>query len=410
MHTSIHHQSFNDLRNVKKHSTPKFYSVPHSRIVEEGENVKFQCAVAGHPVPWSTWDKNGNIVTQSSRITISEKDDLQILEIEQVTFEDAGLYRITLENDFGRIEATARLDVIASKGSTSRGTNSVHSSPRKSGSYSKRLMGNSTSIGGRLALSCSLRGSSVPLSKKYYHNGNEIFESKRIKFEIESNNLNLYIDDVQLADQGEYTIVCEFENNKIISSTTYVDVYKTKDMIPKEAPKIIKHLDRNIKCNEGISIDLILKIESCVPYQWIWKKDNATIKDSEYFSYIDHGNGLLALRILDPFCIDSGLYSCLITSIYGETETSARLVVSEECMDNYNEIPILMELSSPVIEYQNKHVSFSAKFLTSDNSKIFWNVGGINVTPSCSNFMVRFLHFIQLLDVLCFKVSLYQMS
>lgn len=30
--------------------------------------------------------------------------------------EDAGLYRITLENDFGRVEAVARLDVISHKG------------------------------------------------------------------------------------------------------------------------------------------------------------------------------------------------------------------------------------------------------------------------------------------------------
>lgn len=84
--------------------SPKFYAVPHSRVAEEGETVQFQCAIAGHPTPWNTWDKDGDIVTQTSRITIKERDDLRILEIDEVTHEDAGLYRITLENEYGRLE------------------------------------------------------------------------------------------------------------------------------------------------------------------------------------------------------------------------------------------------------------------------------------------------------------------
>lgn len=93
-------------------AAPKFYAVPHNRVAEEGDTVRFQCAVAGHPAPWSNWDKDGSTVTSTSRVTIREKDDLRILEIVQVSYEDAGLYRITLENDIGRVEATARLEVI----------------------------------------------------------------------------------------------------------------------------------------------------------------------------------------------------------------------------------------------------------------------------------------------------------
>jgi len=80
--------------------------------VEEGATVRFQCAIAGHPIPWVTWDKDGLIITPSRRLTIKEKDDLRVVEISEVTLEDAGLYRVTLENDVGRVEASARLDVI----------------------------------------------------------------------------------------------------------------------------------------------------------------------------------------------------------------------------------------------------------------------------------------------------------
>ncbi|VVC98459.1 unnamed protein product, partial [Leptidea sinapis] len=83
----------------------------------EGDTVVFQCAVAGLPPPWATWDKDGLIIIPSSRITIKEKDEmLRILQIEQVSIDDVGLYRISLENEYGRAEASARLEVISHKG------------------------------------------------------------------------------------------------------------------------------------------------------------------------------------------------------------------------------------------------------------------------------------------------------
>lgn len=75
--------------------------------------MRFQCAVVGHPTPWTKWDKNGTMVTPTTRISIKEKEDVKILEIVEVTLEDAGLYRVIVENDYGRIEASARLEVIS---------------------------------------------------------------------------------------------------------------------------------------------------------------------------------------------------------------------------------------------------------------------------------------------------------
>lgn len=57
-------------------------------------------------------------MTPSSRLSVTERDDLRTLELREVTVEDAGLYRVTLENEMGSIEATARLDIIGK--STSR--------------------------------------------------------------------------------------------------------------------------------------------------------------------------------------------------------------------------------------------------------------------------------------------------
>ncbi|XP_043286606.1 titin homolog isoform X2 [Venturia canescens] len=117
---------------------PKFYAVPHNRVAEEGETVRFQCAIAGHPTPWVTWDKDGIPVTPTTRITLKEKDDVRILEITEINHEDAGLYRITLENDVGRTEATARLEIIKGRhGSLPRTIRTRSASPRTYSIYSR---------------------------------------------------------------------------------------------------------------------------------------------------------------------------------------------------------------------------------------------------------------------------------
>lgn len=37
--------------------SPRFYSVPHDRIAEEGETVRMTASARGMPSPWTTWTK-----------------------------------------------------------------------------------------------------------------------------------------------------------------------------------------------------------------------------------------------------------------------------------------------------------------------------------------------------------------
>lgn len=155
-----------------KVTPPKFYAIPHNRIAEEGETVRFQCSISGHPDPWVTWDKDGVSVVPTARISIVEKDDLRILEISEVTLEDAGLYRVTLENNVGKIEATARLDVIGHSRLPNRGLRALSSSPapRMIPSFSRRITGTIGRLGNRSIFACDIRGSPAP-NVKWYKDG-----------------------------------------------------------------------------------------------------------------------------------------------------------------------------------------------------------------------------------------------
>lgn len=71
---------------------PKFYSVPHNKIAETGETVRFQCNVGGNPSPRVTWDRDNiaikpETIAPAGRVSIEERDDVRVLEIRNVTSE-----------------------------------------------------------------------------------------------------------------------------------------------------------------------------------------------------------------------------------------------------------------------------------------------------------------------------------
>ncbi|KAK0181087.1 hypothetical protein PV327_003402 [Microctonus hyperodae] len=165
-------------RRPKMPIGPKFYAVPHNRVAEEGETVRFQCAVAGHPAPWVTWDKDGISVMPTTRISLKEKDDVRILEITDITHEDAGLYRITLENDVGRTEATARLEIIRGRqNSVSRSIDTRSASPKTYSNYGRSRLSPSPRPDARLQPSrlndaYSDRGGTISPTHPQWHQRN----------------------------------------------------------------------------------------------------------------------------------------------------------------------------------------------------------------------------------------------
>lgn len=242
------------------------------------------CNLHRHPIPWSTWDKDGIIVTPSSRFTIKERDDMRYLEIEEVCFEDAGLYRITLENDYGRIEATARLDIIKSRKSSTRGIRATSAPSRHERSVSRRISGYSTKIGGRMALATQTRASSIPAKQTVYHNGYDITSCERLSITENENEILLEIAHVKKSDEGEYTLMMESLDGGIFTTSTFVRVLYTDENDPNETlpPEIERKLSDIISI-EGLPIDLTFKINCRVPFDYVWMKDDELIMNSDDF-------------------------------------------------------------------------------------------------------------------------------
>jgi len=244
---------------------PKFYAVPHNRVAEEGETVRFQCAVAGHPSPWTTWDKNGAIVTPTARLSITERDDLRVLEITEVTVEDAGLYRIVLENDVGRVEATARLEVIGPHGYLTKVANARarSTSPRTAPTFRRRVVGSVGRLGSRLTLACDVRASPSPIPS-WYRDGELVVYTGRIKPSWDGESAMLEIECCELEDAGVYTCVVQNELGKCQCSAE-VTLLAADDFAEETPPAFVEGLKDTV-LEEGTTTEIKVQIQGTSPF------------------------------------------------------------------------------------------------------------------------------------------------
>ncbi|XP_017656046.1 myosin light chain kinase, smooth muscle isoform X1 [Nannospalax galili] len=91
---------------------PKFATKLGRAVVKEGQMGRFSCKITGRPPPQVTWLK-GNVPLQpSARVSMSEKNGMQVLEIHEVTRDDMGLYTCMVVNGSGKASMSAELSIL----------------------------------------------------------------------------------------------------------------------------------------------------------------------------------------------------------------------------------------------------------------------------------------------------------
>ncbi|XP_023372047.1 myosin light chain kinase, smooth muscle isoform X1 [Otolemur garnettii] len=90
---------------------PKFATKLGRAVVKEGQIGRFSCKITGRPQPQVTWLK-GNVPLQpSARVSMSEKNGVQVLEIHEVNQDDVGVYTCLVVNGSGKASMSAELSI-----------------------------------------------------------------------------------------------------------------------------------------------------------------------------------------------------------------------------------------------------------------------------------------------------------
>ncbi|VDM47303.1 unnamed protein product [Toxocara canis] len=99
-------------RQLHAPSPPRFTLKPNSRTHREGASVRIDCEVTGKPRPTIKWYFNGTELKSSRKHEMNfERTNLIVYPFLE---RDVGIYSCVAENAFGRVEASASMQLIAS--------------------------------------------------------------------------------------------------------------------------------------------------------------------------------------------------------------------------------------------------------------------------------------------------------
>ncbi|XP_045758963.2 myosin light chain kinase, smooth muscle isoform X3 [Mirounga angustirostris] len=113
---------------------PKFATKLGRAIVKEGQMGRFSCKITGRPQPQVTWLKGEVPLQPSARVSMSEKNGVQVLEIHEVSCDDVGVYTCLVVNGSGKASMSAELSIQGldnASRSLVRGTKAANSDIRK---------------------------------------------------------------------------------------------------------------------------------------------------------------------------------------------------------------------------------------------------------------------------------------
>ncbi|XP_006154636.1 myosin light chain kinase, smooth muscle isoform X1 [Tupaia chinensis] len=90
---------------------PKFATKLGRAVVREGQMGRFSCKITGRPQPQVTWLKGSVPLQPSARMSMSEKNGVQVLEIHEVSQDDVGVYTCMVVNGSGKASMSAELSI-----------------------------------------------------------------------------------------------------------------------------------------------------------------------------------------------------------------------------------------------------------------------------------------------------------
>ncbi|XP_033934274.1 fibroblast growth factor receptor 1-like [Pseudochaenichthys georgianus] len=291
--------------------------------------VKFRCQASGNPNPTLKWYKNGREFKRDHRIR-GFKVHVWTIIMESVVPSDKGNYTCVVENQYGSINHTYQLDVMAMAPQWAH--------PEKMGKKLHAVPASKT-----VKFRCQASGNPNP-TVKWYKNGREFKRDHRIRgFKVRDHVWTIIMESVVPSDKGNYTCVVENQYGSI-NHTYQLDVM---EHCPHR-PILQAGLPANCTAVVGSVVEFECKVFSDPQPQIQWLKHievNGSRVGSDGLPYVrvlktaglnttDKEMEILQLRNVS--FDDAGEYTCLAGNSIGFSHQSAWLTVFEVPSDKGN--------------------------------------------------------------------------
>jgi titin len=221
---------------------PYFVRKPDDQNVEEGDSVIVYASCDAKPTARVTWTHDGLAVQDGARVRIRSKGTQYRLEIDNVKFTDAGMYKIIAENSNGKAFCNFKIDVNVrtqkkNKDSDLYSVGSRGSRGSARGPKILQALQGQVRLDGTFRLECSVLDQSAVRDSTWYQDDMKITAyTDRVELSERSGIYTLTISDLKPRDAGSYA--CHFAGMRGDMTTTQFSI--TKEQIQQHMSTISK--------------------------------------------------------------------------------------------------------------------------------------------------------------------------
>ncbi|KAF6729918.1 Hemicentin-1 [Oryzias melastigma] len=353
-------------------ASPLFSEEPTDVTANVGENITLPCVARGLPQPTVTWHRqNGRKVSPwtDSHSRTTQMEDGRLV-IRSIWLDDEGLYICEAKNQFGTIQAEARVTVTGLEPPLLAQTTPVITA----------------GIGQSLSLPCMLLNG-IPLPERYWSQNGKPVKLNGSMF-LRSDG-SLYIQKAIPQDAGTY--VCTAEN---VAGSANVSV-----SLEVQVPPEINTGPYHYIANEGVAITLSCEATGVPKPTVVWSKGRQPLP-RERSSLDSDGH----LHIPHPTAADAGIYICTATSLVGYASREIQLSV--------NTMPTIQGVSShdSVIKMSaevGREVILPCEVQGSPSPLVTWSRNGLPIPPVTAGFTILPSGSLRIIDVRLMDSKLY---
>lgn len=286
-----------------------------------GSSLGLRVRVRAYPntdVKWMHDDEQ--IDENDKRVNVTKDDDGNIeLSIDNVQQADAGVYKVIVSNKSGSSTSKAIVTVTPEEV-----TEKSIDQPKPV--FVRKLEDVKAQVGSSLGLKVRIRA--YPNTDVKWMRNDEEIDEKDNRINVtkdDDGNIELTIDDVQLADAGEYKVIASNKSgsstSKAIVTVTPEEVIERKVDQPK--PVFIQKLE-DVKAKVGSSLGLKVRIRAYPNTDVKWMHNDEEVDENDKRVNIhkdDDGN--IELTIDDVKLADGGAYTVIASNDSGSASSDA---------------------------------------------------------------------------------------
>ncbi|XP_051046478.1 obscurin-like protein 1 isoform X2 [Phodopus roborovskii] len=329
-------------------SPPCFLRFPRPVRVVSGAEAELKCVVLGEPPPTVLWEKGGQQLVASERLSFPEDGAEHSLLLSGALPTDAGVYVCRARNAAGEAYAAAAVTVLEPPAPEPEPQSSEQSlSPPGAGESAPVFLTGPqsqwVSRGAEVVLTCQAGG--LPEPKLYWEKDgmalNEVWDSSHFALEPgraaggQGVSLTLRIQAARLPDSGVF--VCHARNaHGHAQAGALLQVHQPQDSPPQDPDEPPVPVVEPVKCtpktfcvNEGkhakFRCYVMGKPEPEIEWHW---EGRPLLPDRRHLMYRDRDGGFV-LKVLYCQAKDRGLYVCAARNSAGQTLSIVQLHVKE---------------------------------------------------------------------------------